>query len=111
MSSAVPISVLRLLVAAICVVGVAGMIVSSIVDNNNGAVVSFGLMTAVAVLVLMAATMAGRGDHDGGAGDSEVLGAEIEARISAMVAAGFDEADVRALVGDAVRLGRSRTDP
>ena len=38
--------VLRWAVIAICVVGIAGMIIGSIADNNNGVVVTFGLITA-----------------------------------------------------------------
>ena len=49
-----PLRVVRLLTVAICVVGIAGMIAGSLADNNNGAVVTFGLLAAVASLVLMA---------------------------------------------------------
>jgi hypothetical protein len=44
----------------------------------------------------------------GGAVVSEELGASVKARVAALVAAGVDEAEVRALVADAVRLGRVR---
>ena len=48
----------RLTVIAICVAGIAGMIVSSVADNS-GAALTFGALPAVAVLVLIAVTAAG----------------------------------------------------
>ena len=52
--------VLRWAVIAICVVGIAGMIIGSIADNNNGVVVTFGLITAVSIIVLMAVATTAR---------------------------------------------------
>ena len=83
--------VLRWAVIAICVVGIAGMIIGSIADNNNGVVVTFGLITAVSIIVL-----------------DEALAEEIEAHVQALVAAGADEVSVRDLVGKATRLHRGR---
>ena len=95
---------------AVCVVGIAGMIVTSIL-NHNGAAITFGLVTAVAVLCSMVATTVAREDHAGGMvpgnGDGDALAPLVEERIQALVAAGADEMSVRALVGEAVRLGRS----
>lgn len=45
----------RRIVAVICVVGVAGMIASSAAESS-GAALTFGLITAVAVLCSMVAT-------------------------------------------------------
>ena len=93
----------RRVVLVVCVLGIAGMIVSSI-GGHNGAAVTFGLITAAAVLCSMVATAVAAG---GGPLASEPLGEELEARIARLVAAGADEVEVRALVGESVRFGRS----
>ena len=94
---------MRRVVIAVCVAGIAGMIVSSIADNT-GAALTAGLVTAVAVLCLIVAT-AVTGAR--GVGVSELLAEEVEERVGALVAAGADEASVRGLVSAAVKLGRS----
>jgi hypothetical protein len=86
----------RRLVIAVCVAGIAGMIVSSIAESN-GAAVTFGIITAVAVLVLIAVTAAGprpMSDEDAAA---------LEASIQQLVASGADESAVRDLVRRARR--------
>jgi hypothetical protein len=95
----------RLAVVAVCVGGIAGMIVSSIADST-GAALTFGLVTAAAVvsLILVSAVTA----RPSAALDEEDLAAGLEARIQALVAAGAEERDVRALVGEAVEMGRRR---
>ena len=95
----------------VCVTGIAGMIVTSIL-NHNGAAVTFGLITAVAVLCSMVATAvardgAGRVGPGRPAPDPEALAPLVEEKIRLLVEAGADEVSVRALVGEAVRLGRS----
>lgn len=105
----------RAVVIVVCVLGIAGMIITSITDHN-GAAITFGLITAVAILCSMVATAVTRGSPGappaaGRAGDDDALGASIEARIAALVDGGADEAAVRALVGEAVRFGRSVTAP
>jgi dipeptide/tripeptide permease len=110
----VPLKVVRILVIAICVMGIAGMIIGSLADNNNGAVVTFGLVAAVASLVLMSFTLATRSAlRSALAPDQRPVeafdGEELERRIQSMVAAGADEADIRALVGQAIRFGQQRS--
>ena len=90
----------RRAVLAVCVLGIAGMIVSSIADNT-GAALTAGLVTAVAVLCAIVATAVG------GPADEEQA-ARVEAGVQELVAAGADEAAVRRLVGEAVRLGKGR---
>ncbi|HVF75236.1 MAG TPA: hypothetical protein VM938_09305 [Acidimicrobiales bacterium] len=90
----------RRLVVAVCVLGIAGMIVSSIADNT-GAALTCGLVTAVAVLCAIVATAVG------GRPDEEQA-ARVEAAVQELVAAGAEEAAVRRLVGEAVRLGKGR---
>ena len=90
---------MRWLVVAVCAGGIAGMIVSSIADNN-GAALTFGVITAVAVLVLVAVTAAAPEPV------SDADAERLEARIQQLIAAGADEGQVRDLVRDARRLGR-----
>jgi hypothetical membrane protein len=92
----------RWAVVVVCVGGIAGMIVSSIADNTNAAM-TFGLITAAAAtsLILVSAVTSP------GPADDELLAAAVEDRVQALVEGGADEREVRALVGDAVALGRS----
>lgn len=93
----------RALVLVVFAGGIAGMIASSIADANGWAL-AFGLLTAGAALCLITVTAAtAAAPHD-----AEQLGAALEGRIERLVAAGADEDEVRSLVTDAVRLGRSR---
>ena len=96
---------LRAVVLAVCVCGIAGMIVSSIADVT-GAAITFGLVTAVAVLSLIAATTVVQSERRGDEAGVDELGEELERRIAELVARGADEAAVRDLAGAAVRLGR-----
>jgi hypothetical protein len=99
-------------VLGVCVGGIAGMIVTS-ATHHNGAAITFGLITAVAILCQMTATTvvnelrrapgapisteSARLDEDAAA---------LEERITALVGTGAEEAAVRDLVRQAVRLGR-----
>jgi hypothetical protein len=94
-------------------VGIPGMIVSSITDHT-GAAVTFGLVSVGAALALLAATAVATGRIPPEATSlarpraPEQEGAELEAGIQSLVGAGADEAEVRDLVRRAVRLGRTR---
>jgi hypothetical protein len=90
-----PVAVRRLVIA-VCVGGIAGMIVSSIAESN-GAAVTFGVITAVAVLVLIAVTAAGPRPM------TEEAAADLEASIQQLVDAGADEGAVRERVRKARR--------
>ena len=96
--------VIRIAVIVVCVGGIAGMIVTSI-TNHNGAAITFGLITAVAILCQMAATTVVNESRT-----REGDGTALEAHIHNLVASGADEAVVRDLVRRAVRLGRSTSD-
>jgi hypothetical protein len=107
----------RRVTIGVCAAGIAGMIVTSILDHN-GAAVTFGLITAVSVLCSMVATTVergrpggtpgpGGGRSGGPAADPDALAPLVEAKVQDLVAAGADETSVRTLVGEAVRLGRS----
>jgi hypothetical protein len=93
------------------------MIVSS-VRGASGAAVTWGLIATTASVVLIVTTAVTTGRIPPGAtsrprdgGDDERTGQALEARIGELVAGGADEAKVRALVRDAVRLGRSLAPP
>ena len=101
----------------ICVAGIAGMIVTSI-GGHNGAAITFGLITAVAIVCSMVSTavaaetahrLTGRGGLDGidQALPVDGLAEIVESQVQAMVSAGVEEDAVRALVGESVRLGRT----
>lgn len=100
----------RTIVMVVCGVGVAGMIVTTVLDHN-GAALTFGLLSAVAILCLMVATAVTAHNPPSAQapeGDVEAQGAQVEAVISSLVASGADEATVRRLVREAVRLGQER---
>jgi hypothetical protein len=109
----------RVVALVVCVVGIGGMIVTSIL-NHNGAAVTFGLVTAVAVLCSMVARAVAAEVEQRLSGDrgpasqgppvsvaTDALAEMVERQVQTVVAAGADEAAVRQLVGEAVRLGRA----
>ncbi len=101
----------------ICVAGIAGMIVTSI-GWHNGAAITVGLITAVAIVCSMVSTavaadtahrLTGRDAVDG---IDETLPVDrlaeiVENQVQAMVSAGVEEDALRALIGESVRLGRT----
>ena len=93
---------IRWTLTGVCAAGIAGMIVTSIADSADGAL-AFGLLTATAALGMILVTAV----TDGGRarGDDELAEA-LEDRIDLLVEEGADERTLRALVRDAVRLGR-----
>jgi hypothetical protein len=101
---------IRRIVLAIFVAAIGGMVGGSIADNN-GIAVTFGLISAVAALGLILVTSVTSGpdmpSFDAPAAFDEEAAAAMEARIENLVDAGADEAAVRDLIRDAVRLGRS----
>jgi hypothetical protein len=98
--------VVRWVVIGVCVGGIAGMIVGSVADNNDVAL-TFGLITAAAVLCLMVATAVSPSTAPGATGGfDDAQAAHVEHLVQRLVADGARENDVRDLVGEAVRLGR-----
>jgi hypothetical protein len=100
------LSAVRYVVIGLCAVGIIGMIVASAAGNNNGWVVTFGLLAAVSIVVLMAFSAASR--NSGPAPVDESIAERVERQVRGLVETGADEAAVRDLVRDAVRLGRGR---
>lgn len=96
----------RALAAVIWVGGIAGMIVSSVNGNNNGWVVTFGMATASASVILLAVSAATTRERLDVFEDADAE--RLEGRINSLAAQGADEASLRALVRDAMRSGRRR---
>ncbi len=95
---------LRLVCAAIFVAGIAGLIISSIAGNNNGVVLSAGIPTSIAALVLISASAVSQRDPIDAF--DEARAEMMESRIERLVAAGSDEAEVRSLVREAIQVGK-----
>ena len=107
--------IVRWVVIVVCVVGIAGMIVGSVGDDN-GLALTFGLVTAAAIACLMVATAVSTpGAHAPAAAPNpmrsfdETQAARVEELIQRLVARGVPENEVRALVREAVRLGTDRS--
>jgi len=86
--------------------GIPALIVSSIAGNNEGWVLTFGMISAIAAIIFMAvsaATSAKRLDAF-----DEVVAERVEQRIRMLVEAGADETDVRNLVRDTMNLTRGQ---
>lgn len=96
---------IRNVALAVCVLGIAGMIVSSIAERT-GAAITAGLFTAVAALCLLLVTTVAPPGSFGPPVVDEEAAADVERRVAELVAAGADEAQVRALVRAAVRMAR-----
>jgi tRNA A37 threonylcarbamoyladenosine synthetase subunit TsaC/SUA5/YrdC len=108
----------RTVTLLVCAAGIVGMIVTSI-QGHNGAAVTFGLITAVAVVCsIVAKAVAAETEHrlaspsaaatdPDSASSTDALADLVEHQVQAMVDAGADEEQVRQLVGEAVRLGRA----
>ncbi len=89
---------------ALFVAGIPGLIVSSIAGNNEGWVLSIGMVTAVAALVLIAVSAVTANRRLDAFDD--VVAERVEARVRTLLEAGADEAEVRALVRDSIDLSR-----
>jgi multisubunit Na+/H+ antiporter MnhB subunit len=98
--------VVRWIVIGVCVVGIAGMIVGSVADDNAVAL-TFGLITAAAVACLMVATAVSPAPQASQVDEAQA--ARVEELVGLAVAQGAAEETVRTLVGEAVRLGRGRS--
>lgn len=96
----------RRVVMALCALGVAGMIVASIADDN-GVALTFGLVTAGAVVCLIVTTAVTGGANAEGASVQDRDAMAVEALVQDLVAGGADEVQVRELVRAAARLHRN----
>jgi len=96
---------IRIVCAVIFVAGIAGIIATSIVSNNNGGIIGIGLVTSIAAIVLLtASTIATHKRIDA---FDDVAAEQLERQVAALVASGADDEQVRAVVRSAIDLGRS----
>ena len=96
--------VIRSASAVVFVASIAGLIISSVNGNNEGWVLSIGLVSAVtAIILVVASAVASTTRHPD---FSDVLAESIEQRIQRLVAAGANEAEVREVAKMSVKLGR-----
>ncbi|MFM7900190.1 MAG: hypothetical protein ACKO97_14655 [Actinomycetota bacterium] len=104
MSNALAIRVIRVVCTLCFVGGIAGMIVASLADNNINAVLTAGIISAIAAIVLLAVSTvsAQRRLTEFDDADAEIL----EHGIRRLTDAGADEHAVRELVRRAIDLGR-----
>jgi hypothetical protein len=110
--TAVRVKAINVVVIAVCVAGIAGMIVTS-ATHHNGAAITFGLVTAVAILCQMTATTvvnelrsAPQAPVTSESARLDDEAAALEGRIVALVDGGAEEEAVRDLVRRAMRLAR-----
>ena len=89
---------------AVFVGGIAGLIISSIAGNNAGVVLTVGLCIVFAAIALL--THAAVTAREPIEVFDDARAEQLEERIAALVAAGAPEHEVRALVREAMRIGR-----
>lgn len=98
------VRVIRWMCAVVFVCGIAGIIVSSINGNNNGWVVTIGLTTSIAAIILIVvSTVATRQRIHV---FDEVEAEQLEAKIAEQVQRGASEDALRDIVRRAIELGR-----
>jgi len=102
---AMSLKAFRIACAVVFVAGIVTMIVTSIVSNNMGVMVTTGVLTAIAALILLAVSSATEGKPFGGITD-DIAAERLERRIEALVATGVDEGELRGIVRESIRLGR-----
>lgn len=102
--SLLSVRVLRWLCAMVFISGLGGIIISSIAGNNEGWVVSIGLTTSLAALLLIVISTVT--SQQRGHVFNEAEAENLEARINTQVAAGASETELREIVRRAIDLGR-----
>ena len=95
---------LRILCAAVFVCGIAGLIISSVAGNNNGVVLTIGVLTAIAAIALLAASSVVRREPIDAFDEADAE--RLESQVQALIERGAAEGEVRDLVRAAMRLGR-----
>ena len=102
--SKLSVRIIRRVCAGVFLCGLAGIIISSIAGNNEGWVISIGLTTSLAALVLIviSTVTSQQRVHV----FNEVEAEELESHIAAQVKLGASEDDLRFIVRRAIELGR-----
>jgi ABC-type nickel/cobalt efflux system permease component RcnA len=88
----------------IFVAGIAGLIISSVAGNNAGFVLSIGLAIVFAAIALLTYAAVTAKDRIEPFDDARAEG--LEQQVQSLVQSGAPEEQVRALVRDAMRVGR-----
>lgn len=96
---------IRVLCALIFIAGIAGIIVTSIISNNNGGILAIGLVTSIAAVVLLTASTIATNKHIDAF--DEVAAEQLERQVAALVASGANEDALREAIRAAIELGRS----
>ena len=96
---------IRIVCAAVFVAGIGGIIVTSIVSNNNGGIIGIGLVTSIAAIVLLTASTIATNKHIDAF--DEVAAEQLERQVAVLVASGANEDAVREAIRAAIDLGRS----
>lgn len=104
MNAPTSIKVVRWVCGVVFVACIAGLIVSSIAGNNEGWVLSIGMIGVAAAIVSIVVSLVTAEQRI--PVFSDVRAEAIERRIEELVAAGADEERIRTLVREAVELGR-----
>lgn len=104
MNNAFAVRVIRVACVVCFVGGIAGMIVASLADNNVGAVLTAGILSAIAAIVLLAVSTvtAQRRLAEFDDADAEIL----EHGVRRLVEDGANELALRDVVRRAIELGR-----
>ncbi|MBU3689263.1 MAG: hypothetical protein B7C54_11060 [Acidimicrobiales bacterium mtb01] len=95
---------IRIVTGVMFVASIAGLIISSIAGNNEGWVVTIGVVSAITAVVLIVGSAVASSKRI--PAFSEVEAERIEEQVRRLVSAGADENDVRELVKTSIRLGR-----
>ena len=95
--------IIRIGCAVIFLGGLAGIIASSIAGNNEGFVLTFGSITAIAALILIAVSAVTNRTKIDVFTDADAE--KLESQIVSLVEQGADETAVRALVREALNIG------
>lgn len=98
------IRIIKTVCFGLFIAGIPGLIVSSIAGNNEGWVLSIGLVTAVAAVVLIAVSAVTANKRLDAFDD--VIAERVETRVRTLLESGADETEVRALVRDSIDLSR-----
>lgn len=104
MNTSPAVRLIRIACAAIFVMSIAGLIISSIAGNNGGWVLSIGICGASAAIILIVVSLVTATQRI--PEFSDVRAEVIELRIAQLVAAGVDEEELRELVRSSIQLGR-----
>ncbi len=100
------LKLIKIVCFGLFLVGIPAIIVSSIRGNNEGWVLTFGMVTAVAALILIAVSSVTT--HKRIDAFNEVLAERIEQRVQQLTQAGAAEEDVRALIRDSIDFARGQ---